>query len=68
MKSSKEGKKSARGTMIRRGNGSIQEEIQAFNNQAQAANRPKVEHGKNATRQTKPFQISYHRRTSLSSD
>ena len=52
----------------RRGNGRIQEEIQAFNNQAQAANRPKVEHAKNATRQTKPFQISYHRRTSLSSD
>ena len=52
----------------RRGNGSIQEEIQAFNNQAQAANRPKVEHAKNATRQTKPSQYSYHRRTSLSSD
>ena len=52
----------------RRGNGSIQEEIQAFNNQAQAANRPKVRHGKNATRQTKPLQNSYHRRTSPSSD
>ena len=55
----------------RRGNGRIQEEIQAFNNQAQAADSligqrygmVKMLHGK-----LSHIKNSYHRRTSLSSD